>query len=95
MWKYESDFINQNRTNIKYTRGFWDGGVHSAGAAGGYWIEVASEHGPWILVSSEAYMLSVGSTVTDAELSAAERLCLGVKQIVSDLNSSAKRRRRS
>ena len=69
--------------------------MSSAGAAGGYRIEVASENGPWTLVCPEAYMLSVGSTVTEAELSAAERLCIGVKQLVSDLTSSAKRRRRS
>ena len=92
---YDRDFIIQNRRNIKYIRGWWDGGVSDAGTAGGCCIEVSSVSGPWQRIHSEAYMLNVGSTVTDAELSAAERLCLGVEQLVLDLSLSHKRRRRN
>eukprot|EP00959_Pyramimonas_sp_CCMP1952_P011324 237864-Pyramimonas_sp.AAC.1 len=90
---YKHDYIKQNKTNITYIRGCWDGGVSSEGAAGCHWIEVAPENGPWTLVCAEVYMFDVGSTVTEAELSAAERLCTGVEHIVKEISSARRRRR--
>ena len=89
---FGQQLVLSNRDNIKYIRGCWDGGVSEKGAAGGFWIEVSSESSPWVLAFSQAYLIGSAS-VTEAELSAAERLSRGVAQIIRDIGPSQKRRR--
>ena len=74
---YDQQLVLSNREHIKYIRGCWDGGVSEKGAAGGFWIEVRSECSHWVLAYSQAYLIGSAS-VTEAELSAAERLSRGV-----------------
>ena len=84
---YNRYYILNNRSSISSIWGCWDGGVSELGSAGGYHISVGDARGCWHQVASEAFLLQAGSTVTEAELSAAERLSGAVLKILRDVTA--------
>eukprot|EP00959_Pyramimonas_sp_CCMP1952_P416730 8730775-Pyramimonas_sp.AAC.1 len=70
---------SHNKTNIKYLRGCWDAGLssHVLQKATGLKLLQIMAHGH-SCAQKPTCLIYVGFTVTEAELSAAERLCTGV-----------------
>ena len=91
---YDTQYVHYNKNYIRHIRGCWDGGVSEIGSGVGCWVEIsAGGNDPWHCVFHESYLLPFGSTVTEAELNACERLFKAVRQIVVDISSSKRRRR--